>query len=75
MTGNRYGTDDDVINAVSSYAEGFSEQFYHNRIKALQRRWKVCMNFKGVYVDNKRFEVRKNVFVSWRLKTFQPPLV
>ena len=33
------------------------------------------MNFKGVYVDNKRLEVRKNVFVSWRLKTFQPPLV
>ena len=72
MIGKGYGTDDDVINAVSSYVEGLSEEFYQNRIKALKRRWKVRVNIKGT---NYMLEVRKNVFVSWRLKIFQPPLV
>ena len=47
MIGKGYGTDDDVINAVGSYVEGLSEEFYQNRIKALKRRWKVRVNLKG----------------------------
>ena len=37
MAEKRYVTDDDVIDAVSSYVKGLSKKFYLNGIKTLQR--------------------------------------
>ena len=51
LAGKRYESDDDVISAVEEFFEGQKENFYSTGIRALQHRWKKCVDRKGDYVE------------------------
>ena len=47
----RYETNDDVISVVEDFFEGQEENFYATGIRALQHRWKKCVDRRGDYVE------------------------
>ena len=51
LAGKRYESDDDVISAVEDFFEGQEENFYATGIRALQHRWKKCVDRRGDYVE------------------------
>ena len=51
LAGRRYESDDDVISAVEDFFEGQEENFYATGIRALQHRWKKCVDRRGDYVE------------------------
>lgn len=51
LAGKRYQTDDEVISAVEDFFGDQDESFYSNGIKALQHRWKKCVDLRGDYVE------------------------
>ena len=51
LAGKRYDSDDDVISAVEDFFEGQEENFYATGIRALQHRWKKCVDRRGDYVE------------------------
>ena len=51
LAGKRYESDDDVISAVEDFFEGQEENFYATGIRALQHRWKKCVDRRGNYVE------------------------
>ena len=51
LAGKRYESDDDVISAVEDFFEGQEENFCAIGIRALQHRWKKCMDRRGGYAE------------------------
>ena len=51
LAGKRYENDDDVISAVEDFFESEEENFYATGIRALQLRWKKCVDRRGDYVE------------------------
>ena len=51
LAGKRYESDDDVISAVENFFEGQEENFYAPGIRALQHRWKKCVDRRGDCVE------------------------
>ena len=51
LAGKRYESDDDVISTVEDFFEGQEENFYATGIRALQHRWKKCVDHRGDYVE------------------------
>ena len=51
LAGKWYKTDDDVISTVEDFFEGQEENFYATGIRALQHRWKKCVDRRGDYVQ------------------------
>ena len=51
LAGKWYESDDDVIFAVEDFFEGQEENFYATGIRALQHKWKKCVDRRGDYVE------------------------
>ena len=51
LAGTHYATDDDVISAVKGFLQEQDQTFYETGIKALQKRWKKCVDLQGDYVE------------------------
>ena len=50
LAGKRYEIDDDVISAVEDFFESQEDNFYATGNRALQHRWKKCVDRRGDYV-------------------------
>uniref|UniRef100_A0A3Q1F3Z6 Tc1-like transposase DDE domain-containing protein n=1 Tax=Acanthochromis polyacanthus TaxID=80966 RepID=A0A3Q1F3Z6_9TELE len=51
LAGTHYATNNDIIAAVNDFLQEQDKTFYENGIKALQRRWKKCVDLQGDYVE------------------------
>ena len=51
LAGKRYESDDAIISTVEDFFEGQEENFYATEIRALQCRWKKCVDCRGDYVE------------------------
>ena len=51
LSGRRFTTNDDVIEAVEEYLQSKDAAFYEQGIRALQHRWTKCVNCRGDYVE------------------------
>ena len=53
LAGQRYTTDEEVIDAFDSYLEDQPKDFYCSGIEALRHRWKKCVDLQGDNVENR----------------------
>ena len=51
LAGRHFTTDDEVMDAVDTYLQDRDSEFYNRGIKALQHRWRKCVDLKGDYVE------------------------
>lgn len=51
LSGQHFGSDDDVIAAADAYFDTLEESFYAEGIRALQHRWRKCADLQGDYVE------------------------
>ncbi|UYV68033.1 hypothetical protein LAZ67_5002872 [Cordylochernes scorpioides] len=51
LSGINFRSDEEVIDAVTSFFESLETSFLLEGIKALEHRWKKCIDLKGYYVE------------------------
>ncbi|UYV72345.1 hypothetical protein LAZ67_9002716 [Cordylochernes scorpioides] len=51
LSGIHFRSDEEVIDAVTSFFESLETSFFLEGIKALEHRWKKCIDLKGDYVE------------------------
>ena len=51
LAGQRFTTDEEVIDAVDSYLEDQPKNFYCSSIEAVRHRWRKCVDSQGDYVE------------------------
>lgn len=51
LSGRRFTSNDDVIEAVEEYLQSKNSTFYEQGIRALQHRWTKCVGCRGDYVE------------------------
>ncbi|UYV63353.1 hypothetical protein LAZ67_2003826 [Cordylochernes scorpioides] len=51
LSGIHFRSDEEVIDAVTSFFESLETSFFLEGIKALENRWKKCIDLKGDYVE------------------------
>jgi len=50
MKGHKVSNDEDVIRTTNGWLEDQVQQFFYNRIRALEKRWTKCISVAGEYV-------------------------
>ena len=53
LAGRKFASDDEVMDAVSSYLEDQDLEFYRRGILGLQHRWTKCVDLHGDLLKNK----------------------
>ncbi|UYV84691.1 hypothetical protein LAZ67_X003114 [Cordylochernes scorpioides] len=61
LSGIHFRSDEEVIDAVTSFFESSETSFFLEGIKALEHRWKKCIDLKGNYVEG---YINHNHFIS-----------
>ena len=51
MKGNHYGSDEEVVAAVRQWCREQSPEFFADGIRQLVRRWQLCVDRDGDYVE------------------------
>ncbi|UYV75085.1 hypothetical protein LAZ67_12002425 [Cordylochernes scorpioides] len=51
LSGIHFRSDEEVIDAVTSFFESLGTSFFLESIKGLEHRWKKCIDLKGDYVE------------------------
>jgi len=49
--GQKFADNDDVICIASGWLEDQRQEFFYNRIRALENRWTKCISVEGDYVE------------------------
>jgi len=50
IKGHKVSDDEDVIRTTNGWLEDQVQQFFYNRIRALEKRWTKCISVAGEYV-------------------------
>jgi len=51
IKGSKFADDKDIISAANGWLEEHGQQFFHNEIRALKKRWSKCISVVGDYVE------------------------
>jgi len=51
MKGHKFSDEDVIICMTNGWLEDQEQQFFYNRIRALEKRWTKCISVAGDYVE------------------------